>query len=256
MSPIADPAFYAFAVPAVAIMAIGKGGFGGALAMVAMPLMALSGPSAIEAGAIMFPILLLMDAISLWFWRGSWSRRNVVLLLPGALLGTALGYFTAAWMSDPAIRLMLGLMSLVFCAQTLAMRGRDLPPQGPSFGRATFWSAITGFSSFISHVGGPPLSMYLLPQRLPKEVFAGTMVVYFAIVNLMKIAPLAALGLFTERNLWTSAVLAPIAIVATGLGVWLVRRMSTEWFYRVMYVLLFVVALKLTWDGFVGLTTQ
>ena len=256
MSPIADPTFYAFAVPAVAIMAIGKGGFGGALAMVAMPLMALSGPSAIEAGAIMFPILLLMDAISLWFWRGSWSRRNVALLMPGAVLGTTLGYLTAASLSDAAIRLMLGLMSLVFCGQAVLTRGREVPAREPDLARGTFWSTIAGLTSFISHVGGPPLSMYLLPQRLPKEVFAGTMVVYFAIMNLMKIAPLAALGLFTARNLWTSAVLAPVAIFATGLGVWLVRRMSTEWFYRVMYALLFVVALKLTWDGFAGLAAQ
>jgi uncharacterized protein len=253
LNPIADPAFYLFAVPAVAIMGIGKGGFGGTLAMVAMPLMALSGPPAIEAGAIMFPILLLMDAISLWFWRSAWSRENVALLLPGAVLGTALGYLTAAWMSDAAIRLMLGVMSLAFCAQTLALSGRDLPPRGPNLPRATLWSTVTGFTSFISHVGGPPLSIYLLPQRLPKEVFAGTMVVYFAITNLLKIGPLAALGVFTARNLWTSAMLAPVAILATATGVWLVRRISTVWFYRIMYALLFVVALKLTWDGATGL---
>ncbi len=253
MNPITDPGFYAFAIPAVAIMAIGKGGFGGALAMVAMPLMALSGPSALEAGAIMFPILLLMDAISIWAWRTTWSRRNVALMLPGAVIGTVLGYLTAAWMSDAALRLMLGLMSLIFCAHTLAMRGRDLPPREPALGRATFWSTIAGFTSFISHVGGPPASIYLLPQRMPKEVFAGTMVIYFAIMNLMKIAPLAALGLFTARNLSTSLVLAPIAIVATAAGVWLVRRISTLWFYRVMYALLFVVAIKLTYDGLTGL---
>ena len=255
MNPIADPAFYALAIPAVAIMAIGKGGFGGALAMVAMPLMALSGPPAIEAGAIMFPILILMDAISLWFWRASFDRRNVALLLPGAVVGTALGFLTAAWMSDAAIRLMLGLTSLAFLAQTL-IGGRNPHTRKPSLPRATLWSTIAGFTSFISHVGGPPLSIYLLPQRLPKEVFAGTMVVYFAIMNLMKIAPLAALGLFTARNLSTSLVLAPVAVAATGLGVWLVRRISTEWFYKVMYALLFVVALKLTWDGVAGLLAQ
>ncbi len=127
MNPITDPAFYAFAIPAVAIMGIGKGGFGGALAMVAMPLMALSGPPALEAGAIMFPILLLMDAISIWAWRTTWSRRNVALMLPGAVIGTALGYLTASWISDAALRLMLGLISLIFCAYTLAMSGRDLP---------------------------------------------------------------------------------------------------------------------------------
>lgn len=256
MNPIADPAFYLFAAPAVVIMGIGKGGFGGSLAMVAMPVMALSGPPALEAGAIMFPILLLMDAISLWSWRSTWSRENVLILLPGAALGTAIGYLTATIMSDAAIRLMLGLMSLAFCAQTLLLRRRDLPPKGPSFVRGTFWSTVTGFTSFISHVGGPPLSIYLLPQRLPKEVLAGTMVVYFALTNLMKIAPLAALGVFTPQNLSTSLALAPLAALSTVAGVWLVRRMSTDLFYQVMYGLLFVVALKLTWDGVAGLAAQ
>lgn len=253
MSPIAEPAFYLFAVPAVAIMAIGKGGFGGALAIVAMPVMALGAPSAIQAGAIMFPILLLMDAISLWFWRGSWSRRNVALMMPGAVIGTALGYLTATWLSDAALRLMLGLMSLAFCAQAILLRGRDAPAQTPSLIRGTIWSAIAGLTSFISHAGGPPLSMYLLPQRLPKEVFAGTMTVYFAIVNVMKIAPLAALGVFSPQNLWTSLLLAPIAVAATAFGVWLVRRIATLWFYRIIYGLLFAVAIKLCWDGAAGL---
>ncbi len=252
LTPIVDPAFYAFAIPAVFLMAMGKGGFGGSLAMVAMPIMALSGPT-LQAAAIMFPILLVMDAISVWSWRKTWSRRNVLYMLPGAVIGTALGYLTAAYVSDAGIRLVLGLMSLAFCLQTWLLRDKELPARLPDITRGTFWSTIAGFTSFISHVGGPPLSIYLLPQKLPKEVLAGTFVVYFAMMNLMKIMPLAALGLFTAQNLSTSLVLMPLAAIATLFGVWLVRRMPAELFYRILYALLFLVALKLTYDGIIGL---
>jgi uncharacterized protein len=155
--------------------------------------------------------------------------------------------------SDAGIRLMLGLMSLVFCLQTWLLRGKELPPRQPDITRGTFWSTVAGFTSFISHVGGPPLSIYLLPQKLPKEVLAGTFVIYFAMMNLMKIIPLASLGLFTPQNLSTSLLLVPLAAVGTLFGIWLVRRMSTELFYRVLYALLFFVALKLIYDGVTGL---
>jgi uncharacterized protein len=254
IQPISDPAFYAFAIPAVFLMAMGKGGFGGSLAMVAMPIMALSGPT-LQAAAIMFPILLVMDAISVWSWRKTWSRQNVLYMLPGAVIGTALGYLTAAYVSDAGIRLVLGLMSLVFCLQTWMLRDAELPPRQPDIVRGTLWSSVAGFTGFISHVGGPPLSIYLLPQKLPKDVLAGTFVIYFAMMNLMKIMPLAALGVFTMQNLSTSLLLVPLAAVGTLFGIWLVRRIPTELFYRILYGLLFLVALKLTYDGITGLMT-
>jgi uncharacterized protein len=249
--PIADPVFYLFAVPAVILMAMGKGGFGGSLAVIAMPVMALSGP-ALQAAAIMFPILLVMDAISVWSWRKTWSRENVLIMLPGGVIGTVLGYLTATMVSDAGIRLVLGIMSLAFCLQTWLLRGSEAPPRAPDIVRGTLWSIVAGFTSLISHVGGPPLSFYLLPQKLTKEVLSGTFVIYFAMINLIKIAPLTALGLFTAENLSTSLVLTPIAAAATLFGIWLVRRISTVLFYQILYGLLFVVALKLTYDGIVG----
>jgi uncharacterized protein len=251
--PITEPFFYAFAIPAVLLMAMGKGGFGGNLAVLAMPVMAMSAP-ALQAAAIMMPILLLMDAISVWAWRKTWSRENLIIMLPAGIAGTFVGYLTASHVSDAALRLMIGLISLAFCLQVWLSRARDAPPRRPDWRRGSFWSGISGFTSFISHVGGPQLSVYLLPQKLPKDVLAGTFTMHFTIINLVKLPGFAALGAFTEQNLWTSAALAPVAALGTLLGIWLVKRVSTELFYKIMYVVLFVVALKLVWDGLRGLT--
>jgi uncharacterized membrane protein YfcA len=252
VTPIADPLFYAFAVPAVFLMAMGKGGFGGNLAVLAMPVMAMSAPP-VQAAAIMMPILLIMDAISCWAWRRTWSRENVAIMLPAGIAGTLVGYLTASMVSDAALRLMIGLLGLAFCLQAWLTRTRDLPPRRPDWARGSFWSGISGFTSFISHVGGPQLAVYLLPQKLSKEVLAGTFTIHFAIINIVKTPGFLALGAFTPQNLWTSAALAPVAALGTVFGVWLVKRVSTELFYRIMYLILFVVALKLIVDGVRGL---
>jgi uncharacterized protein len=252
VTAIADPHFYLFAIPAVFLMAMGKGGFGGNLAVLAMPLMAMSAP-AVQAAAIMMPILLIMDAISCWAWRKTWSRENLIIMLPAGIAGTFLGYLTAVYMSDAALRLIIGVLSLIFCLQAWMRRQRDEPPRQPDWWRGSFWSSISGFTSFISHVGGPQLAVYLLPQKLPKDVLAGTFTLHFAIINIIKTPGFFSMGALTPQNLWTSAMLAPVAIAGTGFGVWLVKRISTEVFYRVMYVVLFFVALKLTWDGITGL---
>jgi uncharacterized protein len=250
--PIADPLFYAFALPAVFLMAMGKGGFGGNLAVLAMPVMAMSAPP-LQAAAIMMPILLIMDAISCWAWRKTWSRENLVIMLPAGIAGTFVGFLTASMVSDAALRLMIGLLSLAFCLQAWLARAKDLPPSEPSWVRGSFWSGISGFTSFISHVGGPQLAVYLLPQKLPKDVLAGTFTIHFAIINVIKTPGFLALGSFTPQNLWTSLALAPVAALGTVFGIWLVKRVSTELFYRIMYVILFFVALKLIWDGCRGL---
>jgi hypothetical protein len=249
--PILDPAFYLFAIPAIVLVGIGKGGFGGSLALIAMPIMAFSAP-AVTAAAIMLPVLLVMDAISVWSWRRTFSRRNLLTLLPGALLGTLAGWWLATSVSDATIRLMLGLLGLAFWLQHQLLPRLGLtarPPTAPSWPAGTLWGTVTGFTSFISHVGGPPLSIYLLPQRLTKEAFAGTMVMLFGILNVVKLPAFMQLGVMTPQVYATAAVLTPLAVAATWFGVWLVKRIDTALFFRVIYALLLVVSVKLVWDG-------
>ena len=86
-----------------------------------------------------------------------------------------------------------------------------------------------------------------------KAVLVGTTVIFFAVINLVKLVPYAWLGLFDARNLLTSLVLSPLAPVGIGLGVFLMRRTSERLFYRIAYALLLVVGFKLAWDGIAAL---
>jgi uncharacterized protein len=246
---VTDPLFYAVAVPAVILMGLAKGGFSG-LGLLSLPLMALV-LSPVQAAAIILPILLVQDVVSVWAFRHAWDRRNLMILMPSAILGTGTGYLLAAQVSDAAVRLAVGLITVSFALRRLVLERRKGPPvpTKADLPRGVFWGWLAGFTSMIAHAGGPPFQIYVMPQRLPRDIFVGTGAIFFAVNNWMKVPPYFALGQLTAGNLATAAVLFPLAIASTWAGVRLVRYVSGERFYTFVYILLVFVGAKLIWDG-------
>ena len=248
---IDDPWFYAAAIPAILLVGIAKGGFGSGAGMFATPLIALTMPIP-QAAAILLPILCVMDVAGLWAYRGRFSRDYLRTLLAGGVVGVVLGTLTFRYFDDAWIRVILGAMAVGFVLQRY-FRHAAAQAAAPSAPKGFFWSVVSGLTSTIAHAGGPPLSIYLLPLRLDKAVMVGTTVVFFAVINLVKLVPYAWLGLFDARNLSTSLALAPLAPVGIWIGVALMRRVSETLFYRICYALLLVVGFKLLWDGIAAL---
>ena len=243
------PGAVAAALLATILVGLSKGGLGGAGALMGVPLMALAIPP-VQAAGILLPMLIAMDAVSLWSWWGSWDRRTLKLMLPGAIAGIGIGWATAALVSDDAVRIVVALVCIGFVGRWLWLRWqrRDTArPHDPI--RATGWGALAGYTSFVAHAGGPPYQVYTMPLRQPPAIYTGTSVAFFTAVNLVKLGPYAALGQLNATNLATSAVLMPIAAVAVLIGAWIVRRMSAEVFYPLMYALVALVGAKLLWDG-------
>lgn len=240
--------FYLAAIPAVVLLGLSKGGFSG-LGTLAMPLLALV-ISPVRAAAILLPLMIAQDWVSVWAFRRDFDTRNLLILTPAAVLGIGAGWLLAARVDEEAVRLAVGLISVAFVIFML-LRDRLL---GEAVARANvapgvFWGALSGFTSFVSHAGAPPMMVYTLPQKLSPRVFAGTSTIFFATVNLLKAPPYFALGQFSADNLLASATLFPLAIVATFGGVWLVRRVSAERFYNVVLLLTFLIGVKLSYDG-------
>ena len=236
---------------AVALVGLSKGGMGGAFALMGVPILALV-MSPVQAAALLLPILLMMDGVSLWSWRGYFDRATLRALLPGALLGIGLGAATAAITSDALVRLIVGLVALGFVARTVLARAQT-KPKPHSRPRGALWGAAAGFTSFVAHAGGPPFQVYVLPLRLDPRVYTGTSVIFFAVVNLIKVAPYAALGQFTGPVLVSALVMLPLAVLATLAGAAIIRRMRAEVFYPFMYTMVALVGVKLIWDGVQGL---
>jgi len=248
MTPIADPWFYAAAIPAVFVVGLSKGGFGGTLAMLGVPAMALV-VSPVQAAGIMLPILVVMDAIALFAYRGKADMTTLKILLPAAMVGIGIGWATAAYVNETFVTLLIGILSLLFVADYMVRGKVAEKPASHSLQKGLLWGSVAGFTSFVSHTGGPPFQLYTLPLRLAPTLFAGTAVIFFATVNAVKLVPYFMLGQFDATNLMTALVLLPIAPLATLAGVRLVRIIDPDLFYRIIYALMSVIGLKLVYDG-------
>ncbi len=247
---ITDPIFYLAAIPAVVFFGIAKGGFGSGLGVLAVPLMAMV-VEPVKAAAILLPILCVMDLIGLWAYRGKWVWPELRILLPAASVGIVAGTLMFEYMSPARLRLLLGVVAVSFTLhhwlQSRLSRESGQKLFGPVVGIGA--ATVAGFTSFIAHSGGPPITMYLLRRGIDRTQFVATTVVFFAVVNYVKIAPYAWLGQFDDSNLMTALVLAPLAPVGMGMGIWLHKRVTDRFFFQIAYVMLFVVGIKLMWDG-------
>lgn len=249
---IQDVSFYFLAVPAVLLVGVSKGGFGSGIVLMAVPLLSLKVPVPMAA-AIMLPILVLTDFITVWVYRRDWSGSDLKYLLPGAVLGTLLGWVGFRFLDENGTRLMVGIIAIAFTLDHWTPLRPKADGPRPARPAGAFWGAAGAFTSFFAHAGGPPIQVYMLPRGLDKRRFVGTFAVYFWIVNLMKMPAYWNLGQFDERVLTTAAVLAPLAPLGIRLGLWCQKRLDDRIFFRLVYFFLFLTGIKLTWDGVSGM---
>ena len=240
--------FYLVAVPAILLTGISKGGFASAFSGIAVPLMALTIAPA-QAAGIMLPVLILMDMFGLTqFWR-RFDRAILMTMIPGALIGTAVGWITFHAFDENLVRVLIGAIAVLYPLSRWLRPSRAATPAAPSVAKGTFWSAISGYTSFVAHTGGPPVMLYMMPMKLDRAVFASTTGVFFTFANLIKLPPYALLGQLNFTNLGTALLLAPLAPLGVKLGVWLQGKVNNEQFYRIGQTCIFLTGSRLLYDG-------
>jgi len=249
---ITEPFFWLCAIIAVIVTGISKGGFGG-LGLLAVPLMALT-ISPVQAAGIMLPILIVMDWVGVWAYRKHWDKKILIYMLPGAIIGIALGSLLAGYVDDKLVRICVGVIAISFAIYAISKEftkeGFTVSALKNNHPAGALAGLVAGFTSFIAHAGGPPFKAYAIPQNLETRIYAGTAVMFFCVVNFIKVLPYAMLGQFDKTNLTTSLMLVPLAPVGVLIGVWLVKRIDGALFYRILYALILCVGAKLLWDGF------
>jgi uncharacterized protein len=229
---------------------VSKSGFGAGFGSLAVPLMALA-VTVPEAAAILMPVLFVMDVLGMAAFRRDYDKALLKFLLPFGLLGTLIGTLLFSVLAPHIVAGIVGVFTLLFLAQRLLFPPKaDAPP--PPRWLGAILTAASGFTSFVAHAGGPPISAYVIPLRLSPVVFAATMSFFFFFINLSKWIPYAWLGLLDMRNLMTSLVLLPLAPLGVWIGVRLARRINMVLFYRLIYLGLFLTGTKLVWDALLG----
>lgn len=226
---------------AVIITGISKSGFAGGLGVVTVPLLSLF-MSPVLAVSLMLPTLLLMDAMSLKAWWGKHNTLMLLILVPSGIAGVFVGYFTFTLISESHIRLLLGIVTLLFGIHGLAKFGTSKPLKNAYGG---LFGLLGGFTSFVSHAGGPPLNFFLLSQSISKHAYLATAVVFFAAINTAKIPPYIALGQFSLENILLALAFSPIAFVGIRAGIVLQDKLNERVFFKVIYILLILLGISL-----------
>ena len=244
---ITDPFFYTVTIPAVLLLGVSKSGFGAGFGSLAVPMMALA-VTVPDAAAILMPVLFVMDVLGMAAFRKDFDLKLLKFLIPFGMLGIAIGALLFKVLDAHTVAAMVGGFTLLFLAQRLLF-----PPKPDSAPPPRWLGAIltttSGFTSFIAHAGGPPITAYVIPLKLSPIKYTATMAFFFFVVNLSKWIPYGYLGLLDMRNMATSLVLLPLAPIGVWIGVRLARSISQVLFYRFLYAGMFLTGVKLLWDG-------
>jgi uncharacterized membrane protein YfcA len=244
---ITDPYFYAVTIPAELLLGVSKSGFGAGFGSLAVPIMALA-VTVPEAAAILMPVLLLMDLLGLAAFRKDFDLKLLKFLIPCGLVGIVIGALLFKLLDARTVAGLVGVFTLAFLAQRLLFPPKPDSAPPPKWLGALL-TATSGFTSFVAHAGGPPISAYVIPLRLSPLKFTATMAFFFFVINLAKWIPYAWLGLLDTRNMATSLVLLPIAPIGVWIGVLMARRINPLLFYRLLYLGMFLTGTKLVWDA-------
>lgn len=238
---------------AVFITGISKGGFSGAFGILAVPLISLQ-TSPTLAAAIMLPILCIMDIFTVQkFWK-KWNTEQLIKCIPAAIIGVVVGGLTASWFSAEWLKIMVGVIAVGFTLNSWPKKNRTTERQPLNSFIGKLWCTLGGFTSFIAHAGGPPMSVYLLRANLDKTQYVATAAVIFTAINYVKLIPYGMLGQLNSTNILLSLCFTPVAFIGVQLGAWLHYKLSTAVFFKFMYGFLFLTGIKLIWDGVTGLS--
>jgi uncharacterized protein len=238
----------------VLFIGLSKAGFGGGLGMLTTPLCTLAftaaGKPPVFAVGTILPLLCAGDAFSLYHYWGKWERRNLKYLLPGVGVGVVLGVWLMGRCSNRQLNLAIGVLAVTFVVFQL-LKERIFRAEGafaPNHRLGIPFGIGSGITSTFAHGAGPVVSMFLIPQRMPKEIYVGTTVLVFTWINWVKVPFFVAQGIITRETLLTGLYYLGLVPVGVWVGVWINRKFSERFFLRIVYLLTFVTGLQLICD--------
>ena len=237
-----DFAIWQWVLGAISALVIGiaKTGLPGVGSFVA-PLMVLAVGDARHAAAWTLPILSTADVFAVAYWRRHADARKLFSLVPWVAVGMG-GGALALSLSEIVLRRLIGVV-IVFMLTVHLWRKRNPLDQVP--GSPSFYGIASGFASTIANAAGPVMNMYLLSRKLSKEQFVATGAWFFLVINLAKIPIYSWHDLFSRTSLAFDAIMVPVVICGSLIGLWLVHRVPQRVFDTLIIVLTTISAIVL-----------
>ena len=243
-----------FAATGVLFIGLSKAGFGGGLGMLTTPLCVLAfgvgGRDPSFAIGTLLPLLCAGDAFSLYHYWGKWERKNLLYLLPGVVIGVVVGLGLIGRFSPRQLNIAIGTLAISFVvfqfvkAAIFRAEGAFAPDH-----RIGIPCGIgAGITSTFAHGAGPVVSLFLIPQQMPKEIYVGTTVLVFTWINWIKMPFFIAQGIVTKETLLTGLCYMPLIPIGVWTGIWLNRKCSEKIFLRLVYGLTLVTGSQLIFN--------
>jgi uncharacterized membrane protein YfcA len=237
---------YIVAGIAALIIGLGKGGVGGTISVLAVPLLSAVLPVQAVVG-LTLPLLIVADVFAVSAYWNQWDSHLIRKLLPGALVGIMLGTFVLVSTPPVLLRRGLGVFVVAFAiyklfferrlAEQLAYKHQDW--------HAWLAGAASGITSTVAHAGGAPVTVYLLFQRITPRAFVATSALFFAVVNLIKVPFYLFNGVFPIDIMLSLIWIVPIIPAGVWLGKLLTSRVDGPTFEKIILVLLVLSSLLL-----------
>ena len=238
----------------VLFIGLSKAGFGGGLGMLTTPICVLAfsvkGKDPSFAIGILLPLLCAGDAFSMYHYWGKWERKNLTFLLPGVVVGVIIGVQLIGILSARQLNIAIGLLAVSFVVFQF-VKEKIFRAEGafaPNHAIGVPCGIGAGITSTIAHGAGPLVSVFLIPQQMPKEIYMSTTVLMFTCINWIKLPFFVQKGIITRETLWTGLYFLPLVPVGVWLGVWLNRKFSEKLFLRLVYGITLVTGLQLIFN--------
>lgn len=222
----------------VLLTSISKSAFAGALGVFSVPLLMLVMPAA-QAIALILPILLIADVMTVKSYWQKWDKGLILSLVPGALVGITIAHFTIHSISPEVLGLLIGFLCILFSLKNLLLKQTRITALNNAFG-TWLMSGFSGLSSTLVHAGGPPLLIYFSAIGLSPKQFVASAAIFYALMNVVKLVGFVSLGLLNVDLIIMAAAFVPLSILGNWLGVKIHGRLDVVAFMKVMNILLLV----------------
>jgi uncharacterized membrane protein YfcA len=229
---------------AALLVGLAKGGLGPVPGALLTPLLTTIMPVS-DAIGLALPLLLVGDLLALRVYWRQWDSRALRLTLPGAAAGAVMGIALLAVLSDFVLRRILGAFTVGIVVYKAASEAAARTAYTPRRWHGTLAGWGSGFGSALANTGAPPITAYLLLQGMTPVLFVGTTLVFFTLLDVIKLPGFLAAGVIDAQQLAGIVWALPLIPLGIWLGKRLVDRIDPRAFERLMLALLFGAGLLL-----------
>ena len=230
---------------AAVLIGINKTGLPG-LGLLPVVMLANTFPVGLSTG-IQLGMLALADLPAAWYYRKTVNWKQLVRLIPMALVGIFCGFLVLRMVPKESLKPLIATVILVLCifglAKNYIFRDKEKIPTDWWF--AALFGLLAGFTTQVANAAGPVMAIYLIAMRFEKKEYMGTAAWYFLILNWTKVPIFAFEGRITMASVRADLAMIPLLLAGAAIGIWLLKKMPQKVFEKVVLILSALAAVKL-----------